>query len=316
MRILVTGVAGFVGSHLAEQLLADGHEVVGLDSFTDYYPRPIKERNLTGLLETDGFMFHELDLRSDPLEPALAGVEVIINQAAMAGLMRSWTDFESYASCNLMGLQRLIEAARPANVRRFVQISTSSVYGADAVGNEDVPTRPVSPYGVTKLAAENLLLAHVAIHGFPATILRYFSIYGPRQRPDMAYNIFTEALMDGRPITVFGDGSQSRSNTFVSDAVDATISAIERAEVGGIYNIGGGQEIILMDAIRLIADELGVEPRIRHEPARPGDQRRTAADIGRARDILDYRPRVTPGEGLPAQVRWQASLRSSTPSDA
>jgi len=316
MRILVTGVAGFVGSHLAEQLLADGHEVVGLDSFTDYYARSTKERNLSGVLKTDGFHFHELDLRHDPLGPALEGVEVVINEAAMAGLMRSWTDFESYASCNLLGLQRLIEAARPANVRRFVQISTSSVYGTDAVGNEEVPTRPVSPYGVTKLAAEKLLLAHVAVHGFPATILRYFSIYGPRQRPDMAYNIFIEALMDGRPIVVFGDGLQSRSSTFVSDAVAGTISAIERAEVGGIYNIGGGEEITLRDAIGLIADELGVEPQIRHEPARPGDQRRTVADISRAREALGYRPRVTPGEGLPAQVRWQAGLRSATASGA
>ena len=316
MRILVTGVAGFVGSHLAEQLLADGHDVVGLDSFTDYYPRSTKERNLVGLHQADGFQFHELDLRFDSLAPALEGVEVVINQAAMAGLMRSWTDFESYASCNLLGLQRLIEAARSANVRRFVQISTSSVYGADAVGDEEVPTRPVSPYGVTKLAAEKLLLAHVAVHGLPATILRYFSIYGPRQRPDMAYNIFIEAMMDGRPIVVFGDGLQSRSNTFVSDAVAATISAIDRAEVGGIYNIGGGQEIVLNEAIRLIADELGVEPQIRHEAARPGDQRRTAADISRAREVLGYRPNVTPGEGLPAQVRWQAGLRSSSSSSS
>lgn len=310
MRVLVTGVAGFVGSHLAEQLLTDGHEVIGLDSFTDYYARSIKERNLSGLLKTDGFRFHELDLRHDPLAAALEDVEVVVNEAAMAGLMRSWTDFESYAGCNLLGLQRLIEAARPANVRRFVQISTSSVYGTNAVGDEDVPTRPVSPYGVTKLAAEKLLLAHVAVHGFPATILRYFSIYGPRQRPDMAYHIFTESLMDGRPIVVFGDGLQSRSNTFVTDAVAGTISAIDRGEIGGIYNIGGGEEITLLEAIGLIANELGVEPQIQHEPARPGDQRRTWADTSRAREALDYRPRVTPREGLAAQVRWQAGLRT------
>ncbi len=310
MRILVTGVAGFVGSHLAEQLLVDGHEVIGLDSFTDYYARSIKERNLIGLLETDGFRFYELDLRDDQLEPALDGVEVVVNQAAMAGLMRSWTDFQSYASCNLLGVQRLIEAARSANVRRFLQISTSSVYGTDAVGDEDVATQPVSPYGVTKLAAEKLLLAHVAVHGFPAAILRYFSIYGPRQRPDMAYNIFTEALMDGRPIVVFGDGFQSRSNTFVSDAVGGTISAIDGAEIGAIYNIGGGEEITLLDAIAIIADELGVKPTIQHEAARPGDQRRTWADITRARHAFDYQPRVMPAEGLRAQVRWQSALRA------
>ncbi|MEA2651368.1 MAG: hypothetical protein QOI85_1089 [Chloroflexota bacterium] len=314
MRILVTGVAGFVGSHLAEQLLADGHDIVGLDSFTDYYARSTKERNLSGLLRADRFDFHELDLRHDELEPVLEDVEVVINEAAMAGLMRSWTDFESYASCNLLGLQRLIEATRLANVRRFIQISTSSVYGADAVGNEDVPTRPVSPYGVTKLAAEKLLLAHVAVNAFPGAILRYFSIYGPRQRPDMAYNIFTEALIDGRPIVVFGDGLQSRSNTFVSDAVAATVSAIDRAEVGGIYNIGGGEEVALRDAIGLIADELNVEPQIRYEAARPGDQRRTFADISRARDALGYVPKVGPAEGLRAQVRWHAGLRSGAAS--
>ena len=316
MRILVTGVAGFVGSHLAEQLLADGHEVVGLDSFTDYYPRSIKERNLSELCATDGFRFLELDLRHDSLEPALDAVEVVINQAAMAGLMRSWTDFESYASCNLLGLQRLIEAARMANVSRFVQISTSSVYGTDAVGDEDLPTRPVSPYGVTKLAAEKLLLAHVAVNAFPAMILRYFSIYGPRQRPDMAYNIFTDALMDGRAITVFGDGRQSRSNTFVSDAVAGTISAIDRAEIGGIYNIGGGEEIALLDAIGIIANQLGVQPTIQFEPARPGDQRRTCADIRRAQAALDYRPRVGPDEGLRAQVKWQAALKAEAASGA
>ena len=314
MRVLVTGVAGFVGSHLAEQLLVEGHSVVGLDSFTDYYPRSIKERNLSGLLEMRAFQFHELDLRTDRLGPALDGVEVVINQAAMAGLMRSWTDFEGYASCNLLGLQRLIEAAQLANVGRFLQISTSSVYGANAVGDEDAPTQPVSPYGVTKLAAEKLLLAHVATHGLPAAILRYFSIYGPRQRPDMAYNIFIEALIDGRPIVVFGDGRQSRSNTFVSDAVDATVRAIKHAEVGGIYNIGGGEEVALRDAIGLIADELKVEPQIRYEAARPGDQRRTFADISRAREALGYVPQVAPAQGLRAQVKWQAGLRSGATS--
>jgi UDP-glucuronate 4-epimerase len=316
MRILVTGVAGFVGSHLAERLLRDGHEVVGLDAFTDYYPRAIKERNIAGLLRTEGFRFHALDLRHDPLEPAVDGMDVIVNQAAMAGLTRSWSDFDSYVGCNLLGLQRLIAAAARANVRRFVQISTSSVYGTDAVGDEDIPTAPVSPYGVTKLAAEKLLLAHVAVHGLPAMILRYFSIFGPRQRPDMAYHIFIEAMLDGRPITVFGDGLQSRANTHVSDAVAGTVAAIEGAAVGQVYNIGGGQELMLLDSIRIIADELGVTPDVRHAPARPGDQRRTWADTGRALADFGYRPRVTPDDGLRDQVRWQVGLRSELASGA
>jgi UDP-glucuronate 4-epimerase len=316
MRVLVTGVAGFVGSHLAEQLTHEGHEVVGLDCFTDYYERSIKERNLHDVLRAPGFEFHELDLRYDSLEAALEGVEVIVNEAAMAGLMRSWSDLDNYVSCNILALERLVEAARAANVRRFLHISTSSVYGGDAVGDEDRPTEPVSPYGVTKLAAEKLLLAHVGVHGFPAAILRYFSIYGPRQRPDMAYHIFTEALMDGKPITVYGDGLQSRSNTFVSDAVAATIAALEGATIGGVYNIGGGEEIALLDAIQIIADQLGAEAEIRHEEARPGDQRRTWADTRRAKEAFGYAPRVAPREGLAAQVRWQAGLRSANRSGA
>jgi nucleoside-diphosphate-sugar epimerase len=311
MRILVTGAAGFVGSHLAERLLAGGHEVIALDCFTDYYPRSVKERNLAGLLRSPGFRFHELDLRVDPLDAALEGVDVVVNQAAMAGLMRSWTDFDSYVSCNLTGLQRLVDASR--HVRQFVHISTSSVYGTDAVGDEDTPTRPTSPYGVTKLAAEKLLLAQVAVHGFPATILRYFSIYGPRQRPDMAYHIFIEALMDGQPITVYGDGLQSRSNTYVTDAVAGTVAAIDGARVGEVYNIGGGQELGLLEAIGIIAEELGAQPTIHHEPARPGDQRRTWADTSRAREAFGYDPLVEPRHGLAEQVRWQAGLRSLEP---
>lgn len=309
MRVLVTGVAGFVGSHLAESLLAEGHEVVGLDAFIDYYPRPVKEQNLAALRTDPRFAFYELDLRRDELAPALEGVDAVINEAAMAGLARSWTDVETYANCNIVGLARLIDASRRAGVRRFLQISTSSVYGEEAVGDEHRPTSPVSPYGVTKLAAEHLVLAHVKTHGLPAAILRYFSLYGPRQRPDMAYHIFTEALLDGLPITVFGDGEQVRSNTFVSDGVRATILALEGAEVGGIYNIGGGETITLNEAIAAIAACLEVEPVVHHAPARPGDQRRTAADTTRARLAFGYAPTIGPREGLRAQVAWHLARR-------
>ena len=308
MRILVTGAAGFIGSHLAERLVADGHEVVGIDSFTDYYPRATKERNLEALCRTPRFEFHEADLRTSDLLPLL-DVEVVIHEAAMAGLMRSWTDFDSYVTCNLLATERLIAAARATGVRRFLQVSTSSVYGTDAVGDELTPTRPVSPYGVTKLAAEHLVLAHVAVHGFPASILRYFSIYGPRQRPDMAYHIFAEALIDRQPIVIYGDGLQSRSNTFVDDAVAGTIAAIEGADVGEIYNIGGGEEITLLEAVNLIAAALGAEPSIRHEDPRPGDQRRTCADISKAGKAFGYEPQTMPREGLAAQVEWHLARR-------
>lgn len=309
MRILVTGAAGFVGSHLAEALVAAGHDVVGLDSFVDYYPRQVKEQNLTGLLAQPGFQLVERDLRHDDLAAAIDGADAVIHLAAMAGLPRSWSEFSSYMECNLLGTQRLVEAARSAAVRRFVHISTSSVYGRDAVGDESQPTHPVSPYGVTKLAAENLVQAFVETHGFPATILRYFSIFGPRQRPDMAYNIFIEALLDGRPITVFGDGEQSRTNTFVSDAVAATIAALHQGEVGGVYNIGGGEPITVNEAIAVLATYLGTEPRIDHVAGRAGDQRRTDADTTRARRDLGFRPTVGPHEGLRAQADWQRGRR-------
>ena len=312
MRIVVTGAAGFIGSSLAEAMVAAGHEVIGLDAFVPYYPRPMKEANLTALGDAADFRFGEVDLRTDELEPWLDGADAVVHEAAMAGLMRSWTDLDLYTSCNILATNRLIEAARLAGVRRFVLASTSSVYGTEAVGDEDRTLEPSSPYGITKLAAEKLVLAHVALHGFPATIIRYFSIYGPRQRPDMAYHRFIEAMLDRQPITVFGDGEQTRSNTYIDDAVNGTIRALERGAVGGIYNIGGGRTISLNDAISIIAGHLGVEPIIEREPARPGDQRHTSADVTRARKELGYEPQVEPSEGLGRQVEWHRARRGAS----
>jgi nucleoside-diphosphate-sugar epimerase len=311
MRIVVTGAAGFIGSTLAEALVAAGHDVIGLDAFIDYYPRPMKEANLAGLTSSPGFRFGELDLRTAELDPWLEGADAVIHEAAMAGLMRSWTDLDLYASCNILATNRLIEAAQRARVRRFVLASTSSVYGSEAVGDEDRPLEPSSPYGITKLAAEKLVLAHAASSGFPGTIIRYFSIYGPRQRPDMAYHRFIEAMLDHEPITVFGDGLQSRSNTYIDDAVRGTIQALERGESGGIYNIGGGRTITLNEAIELIAGHLGVEPIIERAPARPGDQRHTSAGIGRAKAVLGYDPIVQPPDGLARQVAWHVARRGA-----
>lgn len=302
--MVVTGVAGFIGSHLAEALLARGEQVTGLDALTDSYPRAYKERNLRALVGHPRFRFHELDLRHEGLQEVVRDADVVVNQAALPGLPRSWNDLRAYIDCNLLGLGRLLEASRHAGVSRFVQASTSSVYGIEAMGDETAPTQPVSPYGVTKLAAEQLLLAHVRTHDFPAVILRYFSIYGPRQRPDMAYHIFTEALREGRPVTVYGDGAQSRSNTYVADCVDGTLLAIEGATPGEIYNIGGGTSLELHEAIDLIAQELGVVPRLVHRPPRPGDQRRTLADTAKAAEAFGYQPRTDPPEGLRSQVRW------------
>ena len=310
MKIVVTGAAGFIGSTLSEALVAAGHEVIGLDAFIDYYPRPMKEANLAGLSGAAGFRFEELDLRTAELDRWLDGADAVIHEAAMAGLMRSWTDLELYTSCNILATNRLIEAAMRTGIRRFVLASTSSVYGREAVGDEDNPLEPSSPYGITKLAAEKLVLAHAAISGFPGTIIRYFSIYGPRQRPDMAYHRFIEAMLDGKPITVFGDGEQTRSNTYVDDAVRGTMLALEHGAAGGIYNIGGGKTVTLNEAIGLIAGHLGVEPVIEREPARPGDQRHTSADIGRARSVLGYEPSVEPDDGLARQVAWHVARRA------
>jgi nucleoside-diphosphate-sugar epimerase len=305
MRIVVTGAAGFIGSHLSEQLLAEGHEVLGIDSFVDYYPRATKEANLAALRERTGFQFCEVDLRHGDLDDLLDGAEAVVNEAAMAGLMRSWSDLDLYVGCNVLGLHRLVEAARRAGVSRFVQASTSSVYGRDAVGDETMATRPVSPYGVTKLAAEHLLMAQHAAFAFPVVILRYFSVYGPRQRPDMAYHIFIDKILRGEPITVYGDGTQSRSNTFVTDAVRGTIDALHDATVGEVYNIGGGEELALLDAIELIAAATGRRPIVRHEAARPGDQRRTAASTDKARRAFGFAPTTAPADGMGSQVRWQ-----------
>jgi nucleoside-diphosphate-sugar epimerase len=310
MRFLVTGCAGFIGSHLAERLVGDGHEVVGVDAFIDSYERAAKEANLAGLRAMPGFTFHELDLRVDALEPVLDRVNVVINEAALAGLPRSWTDLSAYAGHNLVALGRLLDACRTTGVTRFVQASTSSVYGRDAVGDETHPTRPVSPYGVTKLAAEHLLAAHATTWDLDYVVLRYFSVCGPRQRPDMAYHRFIEAMLDGRPITVFGDGRQSRSNTYVGDVVEATLSAATLAPAGSVYNIGGALAITLAEAIEVIADELGVRPHIRYEPARAGDQTHTAADTDRARRELGYEARVTPADALVRQIAWHRGRRA------
>ena len=309
MHVLVTGVAGFVGSHLAEALLERGHEVVGVDAFIDYYPRSVKEANLASLAGRPGFQFHELDLRTAPIEPLLDASTVVVHLAAMPGLARSWTDVELYTSCNLLATHRLLEAALATGVTRFLHASTSSVYGTLAVGDETAPTEPISPYGVTKLAAEHLILAYVRTRGLPATILRYFSMFGPRQRPDMGYHIFIEAMLDGRPITVFGDGRQSRSNTYIADCVQGTIAALEGAEVGRIYNIAGGEELTVSEAIATIARVLDVTPVIIHAAARPGDQRRTFADTARARAAFGYQPSVGAVEGLQAQIAWQVARR-------
>lgn len=307
---LVTGAAGFVGSHLSEQLIARGHRVVGVDAFIPYYPRPLKEQNLSGLRQSDQFTLHEVDLRSGDLDPLLDGVDVVFHLAAQAGLVRSWQEFDSYMTCNILATQRLLEAAVKAQISHFLHISTSSVYGRFATGDESAPLAPISPYGITKLAAEHLVQAYAANSGLPITILRLFSVYGPRQRPDMGYNIFIRAFLEGGTITVDGDGTDSRSNTYVRDCVEGLILAFEQRDrsAGEIFNIGGGQEVNVNQVLDILHELTGKDVQIVHGPARAGDQRRTAADIGKARRLLGYAPETTIMDGLAAQLAWQSGL--------
>jgi nucleoside-diphosphate-sugar epimerase len=305
MKCLVTGAAGFIGSHLCEHLLAQGHSVRGLDAFIPFYPRAAKEANLAPLRLRPAFDFHALDLRCDPLEGVLDGVEAVFHLAAMPGLPRSWTDFDLYESCNVTGTQRLLQAVRKlTSLKKFIYASTSSVYGRYGSGDETLPTRPVSPYGVTKLAAEHLCRAHAEEFGLPLVVLRYFSVYGPRQRPDMGYHRFIEALLSGRPVTVCGDGLQVRGNTFVDDCVRATAAALA-APVGEVYNVGGGQTANVWEILAKLEATLQRRAVIHQEPARPGDQRFTAADSSKLQRHLGWQPCVSLDEGLARQVAWQ-----------
>ena len=311
-RVLVTGAAGFIGSHLCEALVHDGYAVTGLDAFIPTYDKAIKQRNLATLKDDERFTFVEADLRTDDLEQHTADVDAVINEAAMPGLTRSWTELSLYASCNLIGLQRLLDACRRTGTDRIVHASTSSVYGRNAIGDERQPRRPISPYGITKLAGEHLIESYVEAYDLPAVVLRYFSIFGPRQRPDMAYAIFIDRLRAGEPITIYGDGEQSRSNTFVTDCVRGTIQALRGARLGEAYNIGGGATITVNEAVDVLAATLGATVHIVRAPRRIGDQLHTRADISKARAAFSYEPRVAPVEGLQAQARHAVEMSRTT----
>ena len=305
MRCLVTGAAGFIGSHLSERLLADGHDVTGLDVFHPYYPRDRKERNLASLRDRSGFRLLQLDLRDGDLAPALDGIEAVFHEAAMPGLLRSWDWFEEYMTCNVLATQRLLEAVRRAQPRILVHASTSSVYGRVSSCDEEALPRPTSPYGATKLCAEKLALAYHESFGLPVVVLRYFSVYGPRQRPDMGYAIFVERVLHDEPITVFGDGEQTRGNTYVADCVDATVRAASHGQVGQVYNVGGGESRSTNWVVDTIQRIVGRRVAVSHGPSRPGEQREALAVTTKARKILGWAPRVSLEDGLRAQIDWQ-----------
>jgi nucleoside-diphosphate-sugar epimerase len=303
MRYAVTGAAGFIGSHLAEALVAQGHEVVGLDSFTDYYDRSLKEENARAI------DVREVDLGSDPIE--LGGFDGVFHLAGQPGARSFGHVFPDYLWRNLLATQRVFEAAAEANVP-LVWASSSSVYGdAEAYPtSEDVTPRPNNPYGVTKLSCEHLHETYERLFGLRAVALRYFTVYGPRQRPDMAFARMVDAVARDEEFELYGDGSQSRSFTFVGDVVDATIRALDAPP--GIYNVGGGEEWTMREAIDLLGEIAGRPVRVRYGPAQTGDNRRTNADTSRIEAATGWTATTTLGEGLAAHWAWASARVSAT----
>lgn len=312
MKALVTGVAGFIGSTLAEQMLGAGVDVVGIDCFTDYYPRPLKERNLAGCATHPRFRFIEARIRDANLPALLADRTHVFHLAAQAGVRKSWgQDFAIYTENNIEATQLLLEACVGRPIERLVYASSSSVYGdhTSLPMREDALPQPVSPYGVTKLAAEQLCYLYHANHGVPAVSLRYFTVYGPRQRPDMGFHKFLRAALRNEPIAVFGDGEQTRDFTFVTDAVSATIAAGDRGVPGRVYNIGGGSRVSINDVLEMIGRVSGRRPLINTEATQKGDMRHTYADTWLARTDLGFLPAVGLEEGLAAEYKWLSDTR-------
>jgi UDP-glucose 4-epimerase len=306
LRVLVTGAAGFIGSHVADRLLADGHDVVAVDSFHPYYAREIKERNLAGVRAHPRARVVEADLARADLGPLVDGAEAVVHLAAIAGVRASWgREFGDYADCNVLATQRRLEAVGGRRLHAFVYASSASVYGdgeLDAVDERALPA-PHSPYGVTKLAGEHLALLYHRNFGVPAVSLRYFSVYGPRERPDKAIQIFLTAARQGSGISIFGDGSQRRDFTFVADAVDATVAALARPPVGLAINGARGVVVSLNDVIGTIRSVTGAALHVHYAPRERGDVRVTSAQIGLARRALGYAPRTDLADGIARQ--WQ-----------
>jgi nucleoside-diphosphate-sugar epimerase len=307
MKALVTGVAGFIGSTLAERLCADGAEVVGIDCFTDYYPRALKERNLTALRAEPRFRFVESSIGDVDLASLLADRTHVFHLAAQAGVRKSWgRDFSVYTLNNIDATQILLESCIDRPIERLVYASSSSIYGDNVAlpMRETALPQPVSPYGVSKLAAEQLCYLYHVNYGVPAVSLPYFTVYGPRQRPDMGFHRFLKATLRGEPIAVYGDGEQTRDFTFVADAVSATFAAARRGVPGRVYNIGGGSRVTVNQVLDMVGRVTGRVPIIQSETAQKGDMRHTYADTSLARRDLGFAPTISLEEGLAAEHQW------------
>lgn len=317
MKIVITGVCGFVGSTLADRLIGLGHEITGIDSYSDYYPRVVKEANISHAITQRRFKLIEGDLNSLDLTELLTGAEVVFHQAAQAGVRASWGGtFSIYTDNNILGTQRLLEALKLPEVSRtlkkIVYASSSSVYGSA----ETLPTsektlpRPVSPYGVSKLAAEHLISLYSTEFGVPSASLRYFTVYGPRQRPDMAFHRLLRCGLSGESFTMFGDGEQTRDFTYIDDIVDANLAAAFSPTPSLVYNIGGGNRVSMNQVIAMCENVIGRRIAINRIERAKGDAAHTGADTTLARSELDYLPKIKLEQGLEQEARWiDAMLR-------
>lgn len=315
MNCLVTGCAGFIGSHLSEALIREGHSVRGVDCFTDYYPKKVKVSNMSPLTQMDGFKFFEADIASSALRPLLKGIDAVFHLAAQPGVRASWGEtFSHYVKDNIVATQRLLEACKAQPITRFVYASSSSVYGDSEKmpTPEDAMPKPVSPYGATKLAGEHLCNIYLRNFGLRAVTLRYFTVYGPRQRPDMAFAKFISGIAAGRDIEVFGDGEQRRDFTSVRDTVAATVMAVD-AKPGSTYNIGAGKTVTLNEVISTMERLIGKRARVRRHEAALGDVRDTSADITKISSELGYSPRTGLEAGLKEQISYQLAIQRTTP---
>ncbi len=308
-KFLVTGAAGFIGSHLCERLISKGNTVVGLDNFDPFYDREIKESNIKNLKQSDRFKFVEGDIRdADCVETICkGGIDIVVNLAAKAGVRPSIADPVGYADCNICGTMVLLEAARRANIKKFIFASSSSVYG----NNKKVPFSesdnvdyPISPYAATKKAGELICHTYHHLYGIDISCLRFFTVYGPRQRPDLAIHKFVKLIEAGKPITVFGDGSMERDFTYIDDIIDGTVAAIEKCEGFEIYNLGESRPIRLDKLIVEIEKALGKKAIIERCPPQPGDVERTYADVSKAKRELGYNPHTEISAGLAKFISW------------
>lgn len=311
MKFVITGACGFIGSHLSDRLLSAGHEVVGIDGFVPFYPREIKERNIASARQSPRFTLHETLIEAAGQLPSLLeGADAIYHLAAQAGVRASWgEDFRGYVDHNVLGTQKLLEAAVNARVPRLIYASSSSVYGDvnELPLREAMALSPVSPYGVTKLAAEHLVHLYGKANDLSVSSLRFFTVYGPRQRPDMAFHRFLKAVRDGQAITLYGDGEQTRDFTFISDLVDVLQGSIIQAKPGRVYNVGGGQRISVLKVLEVIGEVTGREVRIDRQAGQKGDMRDTLADTALAAADLGFIPKTPLPAGLKAEWEWICS---------